>query len=107
MKRSNKWLIFAVAIAAMFLVTSCTGLTQGGTNNNNDAFVGGTVGLNTYLIDGMPPSVINDANTFPFGFGVAIENQGEADVGPGKGSGQGAQVPTDAHHPRSSGPSTG
>jgi hypothetical protein len=83
MKRSNKWLIFAVAIAAMFLVTSCTGITQGGTNNNNEAFVGGTVGLNTYLIDGMPPAIINDANTFPFGFGIAIENQGEADVGPG------------------------
>lgn len=83
MKRSNKWLIFAVAIAAMFLVTSCTGITQGGGNTNNEAFVGGTVGLNTYLIEGMPPSIINDANSFPFGFGIAIENQGEADVGPG------------------------
>jgi len=79
----NKWFIFAVAITALFLATSCTQTAQPGSGNTNAAFVGGTVGLNTYLIEGMPPPIINDANTFPFGFGIAIENQGEVDVGPG------------------------
>jgi hypothetical protein len=82
MKRSNEWLIFVAAITVLFLATSCTQMSSG-VGNINAAFVGGTIGLNTYLIEGMPPPIINDANTFPFGFGIAIENQGEADVGPG------------------------
>lgn len=83
MNISNRLFIFAVAITALFLVTSCTPTTSGTGDAANAAFVGGTVGLNAYLIEGLPPAIINDANTFPFGFGIAIENQGEADVGPG------------------------
>jgi len=85
MEKVSKWIIFAMAITALFLVTSCTGIGGGGgaDQQGTPAFVGGTVGLNMYLIQGMPPPIINDANTFPFGIGIAIENQGEADVGPG------------------------
>lgn len=47
------------------------------------AYIGGTVGIETYLIEGMPPNMIYDAGNFPFGIGVTVENQGEADIGPG------------------------
>ena len=80
MKKINSLMVFLVAIAALFLVTSCTEQT---TNNPIQSYVGGTVGLNTYLIEGMPPPMIHDAGTYPFGVGVAVENQGESDVGPG------------------------
>lgn len=80
MRKINSLVIFLVAITALFLVTSCTQQTQ---TKTGPMFVGGTVGLNTYLIEGMPPPAISDAGTFPFGMGIAIENQGEADVGQG------------------------
>jgi len=81
MKNIRTGLVFLIAIAALLLVTSCT--TESGTTDLTKAYVGGSVGLNTYLIEGMPPPQIHDASTYPFGVGVAIENMGEADVGPG------------------------
>jgi hypothetical protein len=81
MKKVNRLLVFLVALTAVFLLTSCSNSNT--RNNNLQTFVGGTVGLSTYLIEGMPPPMIHDAGTYPFGVGVAIENQGEADVGPG------------------------
>lgn len=82
MKRINSLLVFLVAITAIFLTTSCSTEPNEGPNLAQP-YIGGTVGLSTYLIEGMPPPMIHDAGTFPFGVGVAIENQGEADVGPG------------------------
>ncbi|MBU1199027.1 MAG: hypothetical protein KKF46_00660 [Nanoarchaeota archaeon] len=81
MKKLNKTIMFLVAIIALLFVTSCT--DQGTGQDLSQSFIGGTVGLNTYLIEGMPPAMIHDAGTFPFGVGIVIENQGEADVGPG------------------------
>ncbi|HJX05832.1 MAG TPA: hypothetical protein VJ461_03915, partial [Candidatus Nanoarchaeia archaeon] len=80
MKKNNLFLAALVTITALFLLTGC----DGNTNRVEPLrFIGGTVGLNPYLIEGMPPPAINDAGTFPFGVGLMIENQGEADVGPG------------------------
>jgi len=80
MKKNNLFLAALVTITALFLLTGCDGTT---TTTEPLRFVGGTVGLNPYLIEGMPPPAIHDASTFPFGVGLMIENQGEADVGPG------------------------
>lgn len=82
MNRMSKTLVVLTAIITLFLVTSCTP-PQGTEQDLVRAYIGGTVGLNTYLIEGMPPSMIHDAATFPFGVGIAVENLGEVDVGPG------------------------
>jgi len=81
MKNKSLMVVF-VAIAALFLIAGCTNANTKKVNLANP-YIGGTVGLNAYLIEGMPPATIDDAGTFPFGVGVALENQGEADVGPG------------------------
>jgi len=77
----NKVLIILTAIIALFLVTSCAPGKE--EVNLAQPYVGGTVGLNTYLIEGMPPAMIQDAGISRFAVGVALENMGEADVGPG------------------------
>ena len=69
------------AITATLLITGCPNPDTG--PDLAQTYIGGTVGLNAYLIEGMPPPMIHDSGTFPFGVGVALENQGEADVGPG------------------------
>jgi len=46
-------------------------------------FVGGTTGLAINVMDGAPPSVIQDAGLTPFSVIVALENAGETDVGLG------------------------
>lgn len=46
-------------------------------------FVGGIIGLNVNVLNGAPPSVIQDAGLTPFSFVVSLENAGEAPVGPG------------------------
>ena len=46
-------------------------------------FVGGINGLNANVMDGAPPSVIQDAGLTPFSIVVSLENAGEAEVGPG------------------------
>jgi hypothetical protein len=77
----SKKIIVAMLIIAALAITGC-----GKGNGNADltkSYVGGTVGLSTYLIEGAPPPNIQDAGTSPFSVGVAIENQGEADIGPG------------------------
>ena len=82
MRKNNRLIVFLAAITALFLISGCTG---GPKETDFLAYVGGTEGLNTYLIEGMPPPQIHDSNTFPFGVGVAIENRGEADVKPVNG----------------------
>ena len=77
----NKVLLILAITIGLFFITSCSPKEQG--PNLAQPYVGGTVGLNTYLVEGMPPPMIHDAGTFPFGVGIALENMGEADVGPG------------------------
>jgi hypothetical protein len=77
----NKYLYLVASLALIVLLSGCK--TTSTSNTLAQTYIGGTVGLNTYLIEGMPPPTINDAATFPFGVGVVVENQGEADVGPG------------------------
>ncbi len=79
MKMRNLTILSVLVIA--LALSGCSNQPQA--NNLAASFIGGTVGLNTYLIEGMPPPTISDAGTFPFGVGVVIENQGESDVGPG------------------------
>jgi hypothetical protein len=80
--KNNLLLVVLVAITALFMITSCTNQNKKGLDMTQP-YIGGTVGLNAYLIEAMPPATIQDAGNSPFGVGVAIENQGEADVGPG------------------------
>ncbi|MBN2052212.1 hypothetical protein JW756_01795 [Candidatus Woesearchaeota archaeon] len=85
MKKTNRFnglIVVLIAITALLFLTSCSD-ENGSANNLVQTYIGGTVGLNAYLIEGMPPPMIHDSGSFPFGVGVAIENQGEADVGPG------------------------
>ena len=81
MKKINRLMIFLAAITALFLVTSCAQQSSG--PDLAQPYIGGTVGLNTYLIEGMPPPIIHDGGNYQFGVGIALENQGETDVGPG------------------------
>ena len=46
-------------------------------------FVGGIIGLDVNVLNGAPPSVIQDAGLTPFSFVVSLENVGEASVGAG------------------------
>jgi hypothetical protein len=81
-KINMKMLSIVFALSAVLLFAGgCTPTDK--TNNLAKSYIGGTVGLNAYLIEGMPPPMIHDAGTFPFGVGITLENQGEADVGPG------------------------
>ena len=76
----NKAMVFIVVIAADFFLTGCP--PEDGGPGLGDPYIGGAVGLNTYLIEGMPPPMIHDSGNFPFGIGIALENLGETDVGP-------------------------
>nr|MCK4930179.1 hypothetical protein [Nanoarchaeota archaeon] len=78
----GKALVILTAIVTLFLVTSCVPTQPTGIDLSK-AYIGGTVGLNAYLIEGMPPPMVHDAGSFPFGVGIAVENLGEVDVGPG------------------------
>lgn len=81
MKINYRMIVILVAITAALFITGCP--TPDAGNNLAQTYIGGTVGLNAYLIEGMPPPMIHDSGTFPFAVGVALENLGEADVGPG------------------------
>jgi len=81
MKMNFRMIFVLFAITATLLITGCPNPDTG--PDLAQTYIGGTVGLNAYLIEGMPPPMIHDSGTFPFGVGVALENQGEADVGPG------------------------
>ncbi len=61
-----KKLVFAVVALSLLLAGCSGGGTEGETNSLTDPFIGGTVGLNMYLLEGLPPSVIHDNGQFPF-----------------------------------------
>ena len=84
MKKMNKIILVFVAIIALFFVTSCAEQAAG--PDLTKAYIGGTVGLNTYLIEGMPPAMIHDAGTFPFGVGIVKNIIQEEDVNTGMGT---------------------
>ena len=70
---------WVVVVALALALAACgqqqdTGLT--------DPFIGGNVGLNMYLMNGMPPPTVFDGGSNPFPIGVVLENAGEADIGP-------------------------
>ncbi|MBN1793121.1 hypothetical protein JW826_05550 [Candidatus Woesearchaeota archaeon] len=78
---SRRLINVIILLSALALLSGCAG--GDGTVDLSRSYIGGTVGLNAYLIEGMPPPMIHDSGLYPFGVGLAIENQGEADVGPG------------------------
>ena len=80
MKNTSFLVVFICALTILG-VTSCT--DQSNQTNMAQSYIGGTIGLNAYLLPGMPPPQIHDDNTFPFSIGVGLENVGEVDVGPG------------------------
>jgi len=69
-----------IALAALLLLAACG---SGGPQVNNAVpFIGGNVGLDVALVEGMPPAAIYDNNKMTFGVGIALHNVGEADIGP-------------------------
>lgn len=80
MRSKKLFLIGLVVIATIFLLTGCSGNTK---KSKVPQFVGGPTGLYAYLIEGMPPPVVFDANSYPFSVGIMLENKGEVAVGPG------------------------
>ena len=76
-----------IIVLGLILVLMLAGCTGGDSDNNqidlSKPFIGGIVGLNTYLLEGLPPPVVQDNGQSPFSIAVVLENQGEADVGPG------------------------
>ncbi|MFB6198456.1 MAG: hypothetical protein ABEI52_09355, partial [Halobacteriaceae archaeon] len=76
--------VIIALILASTLLLACT-QQQGQQNKKKptEAFIGGTTGLKTYLLEGVPPDVVQDNGQFPFSFGVVLENKGEADIGNG------------------------
>ena len=79
-KVKNVIIIFLVAVSFLFL-TGCNGQQATGPDLTQ-SYIGGTEGIRAYLIDGLPPPMIHDDGSFPFGVGVTLENVGESDVGP-------------------------
>jgi hypothetical protein len=77
----NKKLLCTLALCA-FLLMAC-GQQQQNQPDATEPFVGGTIGLNPYFIEGAPPPEVQDNAQSPFSVAVVLENQGEADVGPG------------------------
>ncbi|MFC1648616.1 hypothetical protein ACFL1B_04115 [Nanoarchaeota archaeon] len=78
----TKNIILLTAILSLIL-TGCGSQPQTNENSINtmNPFIGGTVGLNAYLLEGLPPPFIQDAGQSPFSMAVVLENQGESDVG--------------------------
>ena len=73
-----------IVMAALFIViAACVPPSDGGTGGAGEPFVGGNVGLNLYLQNGLPPPTIFDGGSNPFAIGVVLENIGESDIGPG------------------------
>lgn len=75
--------ITLVILIGLLLLSSCQTQKKSDKLDITQAFIGGNVGLNVFLLEGLPPPVVYDKATYPFGVGVTIENVGEADVGPG------------------------
>jgi len=69
-------------VILVFVVAACAG-AQPTQPDIGTPFVGGNVGLNLYLQNGLPPPTIFDGGTQPFAIGVVMENIGESDIGPG------------------------
>ena len=67
----------------MMILSGCGPTDQGNTIDLTNRFVGGTVGINTYFLEGLPPAVVHDNGQFPFSVAVVLENLGETDIVPG------------------------
>ncbi len=77
-----KTLVFAV-IACSLLLVGCQQQQEDQQQDITEPFIGGNIGLNTHLLEGVPPKVIQDNGQSVFSYAIVMENQGEADVGPG------------------------
>jgi len=75
----KKLLIFTI-LASLLLLSSCAQIDSEGVDLTQP-FIGGTIGLNAYLLEGLPPPIIQDNSQSTFSIAVVLENQGEADVG--------------------------
>lgn len=76
--------LMILSIIGLLLLAGCT--TGGDDKDGVDLsqpFIGGNVGVNAYLLEGLPPPFVQDNGQSVFSFAVVLENQGEADVGPG------------------------
>ena len=76
----NIKLIIFISIACMLVLASCTGESDGTGPDLTSPFIGGNVGLNAYLLEGLPPPIIQDNGQSVFTFAVVLENLGESKV---------------------------
>ncbi|MBN1793120.1 hypothetical protein JW826_05545 [Candidatus Woesearchaeota archaeon] len=77
-----KLILVALILFSCSLFTSCSSNNPEVGGGEIGGFLGGDRGLAIQLIDGAPPSVIQDASLTPFSVVFAIENLGEAKIGP-------------------------
>jgi hypothetical protein len=81
--KGKNFLIILLIVFSAFLISACDNSVKDPRADLTKAFIGGSEGLTPAILEGMPPGLIHDDNSFPFGVGVSIENTGETDVGPG------------------------
>jgi len=67
-----------ILVCSLLILTTCSGPEL---DKNVIPFIGGDVGLYTYVLDGAPPPVVTGAGTYAFSVILGIENLGESDVG--------------------------
>ncbi len=74
---------YALFIMALGLLLAGCGGGAPPTPDLTEPFIGGSVGLDLSLVEGMPPAQVYDGDRMPFAMGIGLQNVGEADVGPG------------------------
>ncbi|MBN2141905.1 hypothetical protein JW711_01115 [Candidatus Woesearchaeota archaeon] len=74
--------ITALLLALLLLgVAGCSSQSTSSYGKEIGGFLGGDQGVVINVIDGAPPSVIQDASLTPFSFVITLENVGEAKIG--------------------------
>ncbi|MFC1648617.1 hypothetical protein ACFL1B_04120 [Nanoarchaeota archaeon] len=72
-------LIFFFAFLILF-ITSCSPEVV---EPEVSGFIGGKQGLQAHVLEGAPPTVVTDMDSFPFSIVMMLDNVGESSVGPG------------------------
>lgn len=73
-------------LTALIILAACT---TGGDQQRptiEQSFIGGNVGLEVGLVEGLPPAAVYDNDRMNFGIGIAIQNVGEANIGDDTGN---------------------
>ncbi len=75
--------VITCVLLLSLVLAGCQQQQQENQPDATQAFIGGTTGLDTYLLEGVPPETVMDNGQEPFSYSVVLENKGESDIGPG------------------------